>query len=153
DQVSTRPDASSSYDAPIINPGPQPDGGPIIGVQDANSPPGTGGCKNLQCKQTTCPNGGTTTLSGTVYAPNGTLPLYNVLVYVPNAPVPPASTTLSCDRCGGIPPGEPVVAALTDSHGAFQLKNVPVGKDIPLVIQVSKWRRQTIVPEVVACQD
>jgi hypothetical protein len=148
-----RNEPQASPDASIIDPGPRPDGGSIIGVGDATTPPGPGGCKNLQCKQTTCPGGGTTTLTGTVYAPNGTLPLYNVLVYVPNTAVPAASTTLMCDRCGGIPPGEPVVAALTNSHGVFELKNMPVGKNIPLVIQVGKWRRQTTVAEVVACQE
>ena len=99
-----------------------------------------------------CPGGNQTTLSGAVYAPNGTLPLYNALVYVPNGPVPPLPAGLVCDRCGALSPGEPLVGAVTDAHGQFTLKNVPVGSDIPLVIQVGKWRRQVHVPSVVACQ-
>jgi hypothetical protein len=88
-----------------------------------------------------------------VYAPNGTLPIYNALVYVPNAPLPPFPPGLACDRCGSLPPGEPVVSAVTDARGEFQLKNVPVGDDIPVVIQVGKWRRQFVVPNVEACSE
>jgi hypothetical protein len=113
----------------------------------------TGQCKNLQCRQTVCSAGAKTTLTGTVYAPNGTLPLYNALVYVPNVPLPPIPPGLTCDRCGTIPQGEPVVAALTDHRGVFVLDNVPVGQDIPLVIQVGKWRRQVVIPEVASCTE
>lgn len=109
------------------------------------------GCRNLQCAQQTCATG-TTTLTGTVYAPNGTLPLYNALVYVPNAPVPPLPREVTCDRCGVIAGGEPIAATLSDAHGAFRLENVPAGTDIPLVIQVGKWRREVVVPEVRACE-
>jgi len=43
--------------------------------------------------------------------------------------------------------------AATDSSGSFKLLNVPVGKSIPLVVQVGKWRRQITIPEVKACED
>jgi hypothetical protein len=108
---------------------------------------------NLQCRQQTCTGGGTTTLSGTVYAPNGTLPLYNVAVYVPNAPLDPLPKGMSCDRCGTQASGRPVASALSDPKGHFRIDNVPVGKDVPLVLQVGKWRRQVVVPEVRPCQD
>jgi hypothetical protein len=138
-------------DASMPNPiQPPHDSGSTIVSE--SGPPDPASCKNLQCIQVAC-EAGTTTITGTVYAPNGTLPLYNVLVYVPNAPVPAVTQGLTCDRCGGIPPGEPVAAALTDSRGVFQIKNAPAGKNIPLVMQVGKWRRQIAVPEVVACQD
>jgi hypothetical protein len=83
---------------------------------------GAAGCENLQCRQQVCPDGEETTVTGTVYAPNGTLPIYNALVYVPNAPVPAFPSRVACDRCGALPPGRPVVSAVTDANGAFHLK-------------------------------
>ncbi len=110
-------------------------------------------CVNLQCRQQACAGGRTTSLSGTVFAPNGTLPLYNVAVYVPNAPLDPLPKGMTCDRCGTLASGRPVASALTDHRGRFRIENVPVGKDVPLVMQVGKWRRQVVIPEVRACED
>ncbi len=60
---------------------------------------------------------------------------------------------VSCDRCGTLASGKPVASALTDHEGKFKLTNVPVGKDIPLVLQVGKWRRKVTIPEVLPCVD
>jgi hypothetical protein len=125
-----------------------PEAGPPAPPPDAPA-----ACTNLQCQQRMCPGGASTTVSGTVYAPNGTLPLYNVAVYVPNAPLEPLSPGMSCDRCGTLASGRPIASALSDHQGKFRVTNVPVGKDIPLVIQVGKWRRKLVIPEVKACQD
>src|SRR5690349_11626775 len=127
-------------------------GGTIVGGD------GDGGnadaCVGLQCFQVSCPGGGTTTLSGTVYAPNGTLPLYNVNVYIPNSATDPLPVGATCDRCGQPPSGNPVVSAVTDTMGKFVLENVPVVDNLPLVIQVGKWRRQITIPTAVpACTD
>lgn len=109
-------------------------------------------CTNLCQRQVKCPGGATTSVSGVVKDPAGKVPLYNVLVYVPNAPVAPLATGASCDRCGDVS-GEPLVTALTDASGRFRLEDMPTGKDVPLVIQVGKWRRQIVLPNVPDCVD
>jgi hypothetical protein len=132
-----------------------------LGATDGGS--ASGPCENLECQQTTCRLGNcveaacaagtSTTVSGTVYAPNGTLPLYNVIVYVPNKPLDPISHGATCDQCASSVSGDPVATALTDTKGEFVLQNVPVGNDIPLVLQVGKWRRQVTIPRVERCAD
>src|SRR6266849_10474742 len=115
---------------------------------------GDGGCVNLQCNQVTCPGGGTTSITGTVYDPSGQVPIYNALVYVPNGPVSPFTPGVSCDRCDAITSGSPLVVGLSGSDGRFNIRNVPVvpdGGTIPLVIQVGRWRRQVTIPGVPAC--
>jgi hypothetical protein len=123
----------------------------------------TGPCRNLECRQSTCTTGSCvaptcavgvkTTVSGVVYDPAGKVPLYNVVVYVPNAPLDAVPEGASCDRCGATLSGMPIASALTDESGHFVLENVPTGADVPLVIQVGKWRRQLTVPAVASCAD
>ncbi len=126
--------------------------GPIgFGDFDAGAD-GSKPCTNLCLQQKQCANGGTTSLSGTVMDPAGKVPLYNVLVYVPNAPVAPITSGASCDRCGSVS-GDPLVTALTGVDGKFKLENVPVGQNIPLVVQIGKWRRQLVIPSVAECAD
>jgi hypothetical protein len=113
------------------------------------------GCTGLECKRVTCADGGTTSLSGIVVSPRpgDPDPLYNAVVYVPNAPVEPFKPGVSCDRCGAPASGSPIAVALTGIDGKFQLDNVPVTDDLPLVIQIGRWRRQVTVPHVAACAD
>jgi hypothetical protein len=98
-----------------------------------------------------CPAGGTTSISGTVYAPNGTDPLPNVLVFVPNATPAPFTPGVSCPVSGAPPSGSPLVGTTTAVDGTFTITNVPVGTNIPLVIQSGRWRRQLVVPTTTAC--
>jgi hypothetical protein len=130
-------------------------------------------CTNLQCQQSTCsavgctqpacPGGARTTVSGKIYDPAGNTPLYNIAVYVPNGPLDDIKDGPTCDPCDpatgtSLLSGQPVVVTKTDESGTFHLgmdgrSDVPAGTNIPLVIQVGKWRRQITVPTVTACMD
>lgn len=121
-------------------------------------------CTNLCLQQVQCPGNATTTVSGTVYAPGhvgdppppqpgSADPLVNALVYVPNAAVQPFTPGVACEQCGAQASGSPLVSAVTGPDGKFVLKNVPVGANIPLVIQIGRWRRQVTISDVPACQD
>jgi hypothetical protein len=156
-----------------VNPGAPPGTtGPVAaggatGASGGVAGPGSGGltlagdvpdmtqvqqCKNLQCQVPVCAAGAKTTISGKVYDPAGNVPLYNVLVYVPNEPVPAFTDGASCDRCGANVLN-PVTSAVTDESGAFVLDGAPAGANIPIVIQVGKWRRQLTIPAVNGCTD
>jgi hypothetical protein len=128
-------------------PGAPDAGPPYLGDLDASR----GECVNLCLQQINCVDS-TTTLSGFVTDPAGKLPVYNAIVYVPNAPVLPFDASVSCDRCGAVS-GSPLVSTLTDANGRFVLKQVPRGDDIPLVVQLGKWRRQLVVPKVLSCRN
>jgi hypothetical protein len=108
-------------------------------------------CVGLECRKVACENGQKTTLTGKVYDPSGTVPLYNALVYVPNAPVEAFKPGVVCDRCGTVPSGSPIATALTDAKGEFVLEDVPAGAELPLVVQIGRWRRQVVVPSVTQC--
>jgi hypothetical protein len=124
---------------------------------DANLPnlggDGSGGapCVNLECQQVACSGGGDTTLSGRVTDPSGQRPVYNVIVYIPNSPPLPFTRGPTCDQCGVLATGDPVTSTLTASDGTFTLKHVPAGTNIPIVVQIGKWRHQDVVSTVDAC--
>ena len=111
--------------------------------------PGDAGCVGLQCQQT-CP---TTGISGTVYDPAGINGLYNVYVYVPNAALAPIADGPVCTACQAPASGNPVVSATTDYTGHFSIPNAPVGQNIPLVLQLGKWRRHLTISNVASCVD
>lgn len=110
-------------------------------------------CLGLACDQVHCPGGGTTSVSGSAYAPNGTLPLPNVTVFVPNGPVLPFPAGAQCRRCSDPPSGNPLVSVASGADGSFVLADMPVGSNVPLVIQTGKWRRQVTLPTVARCVD
>ena len=112
-------------------------------------------CVGLECDIVSCQKQGkpSTTISGTVYAPNGTLPLYGINVYVANAPLGPPVDGAVCDRCTDTLPGYPLSPTKTDENGKFTLTDVPAGSNIPVVIQTGKWRRTIMVPTVAECTD
>ena len=115
---------------------------------------GTGGnCVGLGCRVVHCGGTTTTMLSGTVNIPAGNLPLYGARVFIPNGAVAPIAHGPSCDRCDQLISGNPLVSTTTDAAGKFTLANVPSGADIPLVIQVGKWRRQITLASVPSCKE
>jgi N-acetylneuraminic acid mutarotase len=101
-------------------------------------------------QQVTCSGTATTSISGTVYAPNGVDPLPNAVVYVPNAAVDAFTPSVSCDNCAQAS-GSPLVGGTTAVDGTFRLTNVPAGSNVPLVVQIGRWRRQVTIPNVTAC--
>ena len=126
------------------------------------------GCQNLQCQVHTCGggdagagdagavDGGGTTITGQVFDPAGRNPLYNVVAYIPNAAggaldaIPIGVGANSCS-CGALFSGEPIAYAVTDTSGNFTLTNVPDGTNIPLVVQIGKWRKEIVLPTVTQC--
>ena len=98
-------------------------------------------------------SGCTTTVSGIVFDPAGKNPLYGIAVYVPGAPLKPLATGASCYACEDLYSGEPVSTAITDASGKFTLGKAPSGPNVPIVVQIGKWRRRTWIPDVKACQD
>jgi hypothetical protein len=103
-----------------------------------------------------CSAGSTTTLSGTVYDPALRDPLYDIAVYVPAKPLAalPKGVPTGKDACscGALYESGAIVSTTTAIDGTFSLSNVPVGNDVPLVVQVGKWRRVFRI-DVKACQD
>ena len=110
-------------------------------------------CTGLCTQQTVCTGTATTSISGKVFAPNGVDPLYNTLVYVPNSAVLPFVDGVAVPHCscGSDVSGTPLVSTATAVDGTFTLTNMPVGTNIPLVIQNGRWRRQFVIPSVTAC--
>jgi hypothetical protein len=121
------------------------------------------GCVNLQCQIHACGGAdggdaaGGATLTGQVFDPAGRNPLYNVVVYVPNSAngqldtIPIGVGANSCS-CGALFSGEPITATVTGTDGKFTLTGVPDGANIPLVVQIGKWRKEIIVPSIAQCK-
>ncbi len=134
--------------------------GPTFGGGPDSMPPQ---CTGMQCVAQTdnCAGKGMppTTITGKVYDPAGALSLYNVYVYIPNAtpdPITPGNPT--CTQCEAPASGQPIIGTSTDATGTFTLAQgptdtwgVPSGTNIPLVLQVGKWRRQLTIPNVAPC--
>jgi hypothetical protein len=127
---------------PSSSGGASPDGGMVA------CPPG------LTCN-VPCGGATTTQITGKVYDPAGKNPLYNIAVYVPAVPLVPlpkgVPTGGAACSCGALFTSGAVVSTVTGVDGSFTLNNVPVGNDVPLVLQVGKWRTSLHV-NVNACQ-
>jgi hypothetical protein len=135
--------------------GGAPSLGPGTGGEGGTGTTGDGGCVGLQCQQTACTGGGTTTISGHVYDPAGTNPLYKVVVYVPDSdpsPITDGINSGSCS-CDSLYSGNPIAAGITDATGKFTVTNAPAGANIPIVVQIGKWRNYFTIPNVASCTD
>jgi hypothetical protein len=135
---------------------------------DGNTPPpvfggdgGSSGSGMIPFVDSPC-SGTQTTISGKVYDPAGANPIYNVTVYVPGVkPLPALPEGVMCNSCANLY-ATPKASAVTDPDGNFKISPVmtstltalvPDGDNIPLVVQVGKWRKQYTIPKITACQD
>ncbi len=114
-------------------------------------------CTNLCLQQNACDGGVRTSLSGTVFAPTDPAlfgaadPLSGAFVYVPNGTVQTFGAGVACEKCSASVSGDPLVSTTSAVNGTFTLNNVPCGANIPLVIQLGRWRRQITIPAVACC--
>jgi hypothetical protein len=134
-------------------------GGSQTGTGGVFIPGGTGsggtnpGCTGLMCRIDPCTGRRKTSITGTVFDPAGKVPLYNVVVYVPNTTLAEIPTGAACDTCSSPFSGNPIAVGLSGPDGRFVVNDAPSGDDVPLVVQVGKWRRQVILPRVEACTE
>lgn len=117
--------------------------------------PDAGTCTGLCPRQNQC-DAGVNTVTGTIFAPTPSTfgspdPIPGALVYVPNGTVQPLTQGASCTTCSGQASGNPLVSTTSATNGTFTLSNVPCGANVPLVIQLGKWRRQITIPNVACC--
>jgi hypothetical protein len=121
---------------------PETDGGP----GDSNTETGTDAASDASV----C----TTRITGTVMGPSGAFPIYNATVYVPMVAPAAFSPGLACGTCGQSPSGGALATTVTGADGTFTLTGPQLaGSNVPLVVQVGRWRRQAVVTTVTACSD
>jgi hypothetical protein len=116
--------------------------------------PQCGASTGWQCAvDTSCPSSSPTTLKGKVYDPGGLNPLYDVVVFIPKvvSSLPQITPgTHSCNTCD-VAIGNYVVATTTDGTGSFTLPGVPTGMNVPVTVQIGKWRRTVGVDIPTSC--
>ena len=127
---------------------------------DSNLPDGgdAGGCTGLCLQIPTCDGGtNTTTVTGRVYAGTDPVagygapdPIQHAHVFIPNDPASlaqfGAQVACACDTASG-----PAIASTYSAiDGTFTLTNVPAGNNIPIVMQLGRWRR-VFYTNITAC--
>ena len=121
---------------------------------DVGSAAEDGGLDSFPGEQPVCGTGEErTSITGVVQIPSGEVPLPEVAVYVPRGVPTTGGTGAQCRPCEEEQISDYVVKTRTNTVGEFRLEDVPVGQDIPLVIEVGKWRREVKIDEVLPCQE
>src|SRR5258708_1515688 len=92
---------------------------------DAGMPDLTAACIGRACMVPVCTGGGTTTITGRLFAGNGVDPVPGATVYVPLQDVVTQPTGASCDLCSRTPAN--VSTSTTTFDGSFKLSGVPAG--------------------------
>lgn len=112
-------------------------------------------CFGIECRIVNCAEQGKppTSISGTVFAPNRTLALFGANVYIPLSDPGPLAEGVQCTTCQQATPGGAAAQVTSGPDGKFTLTNVPSGINVPLVIQMGKWRRQINLERVEECTD
>ncbi|HTQ41128.1 MAG TPA: hypothetical protein VMI75_00130 [Polyangiaceae bacterium] len=128
--------------------------GSSSGTSGGSSGGSSGGASSGGHDASTDGSGCTTSIHGTVWDPAKAHPIYNAIVYVPSDSLGTIAQGPSCDLCGSPPSGKPVAITLSKPDGTFELQGVPAGANVPIVVQVGKWRRENArIPTVTACGD
>ncbi len=92
----------------------------------------------------TCPNGGTTTMTGRVLDPAGRNPVFNVTVFVRDTtiPLPDVSKVPIACGCDALFPADVLAFGTTDATGHYTIPNAAHGSGISVVVQNGKWRKE-----------
>jgi hypothetical protein len=130
-------------------------GGSIM-LSTSQGPPQCNG-SGYSCQVPKCSNSIVgTTVSGTVFDPTGKTPVYGPVVYIPDQPDQISDIVQGpgnlCGRCAQ-QSGSPIAGAVTGPDGSFTIPQAPVGPQIPLVVQLGKWRRMSYVDIHNTCTD
>jgi len=131
-------------------------GGGSGGSSGGSSSGATGPCVGLQCQIHACagrPQG--TTISGHIYDPAGNNVLYKVVAYVPNNDPDPITDGVNAGSCScdALYSGNPIASDISKADGSFTINNAPDGANVPIIIQIGKWRNYFVIPSVTQCGD
>jgi hypothetical protein len=114
---------------------------------DTGAPPPPPGCQGLSCQVAQCAAGQDTVVRGRVVAPSGSDPIGQAMVYVPQSgQLTPLPEGLGCELCRDPFAGSAVTFTYSALDGRFELRGVPAGTSVPIVVQKGRFRRLVRVP-------
>ena len=141
-RVRKRPSAGGARLHRARTPGPTAPGN-LVGNGSTDGP-----CVRLQCQQIDCAADHlpTTTVSGVVYDPAGTIRSTTSSSTSRTTRCSRSSRASSATSAAWSRAARPSSRRSPDSNGRFVLTNAPAGQNIPLVLQLGKWRKQVVIP-------